>query len=139
MYQNTAGIIPPEMFVAEKTKLLAIIAWASTESGHVTSREFSDLLAGYLTTTHFAFIESEARLHHTLSQMKGSMTNRQNEIMHLILMGMTNKAIAETILVSEATVHHEVTRILKIFHVVNRGDLIDYFKKLNSIEDEETA
>ena len=40
---------------------------------------------------------------------------------------------------STLSVDHEVTRILKIFHVVNRGDLIDYFKKLNSIEDEETA
>jgi DNA-binding NarL/FixJ family response regulator len=54
-------------------------------------------------------------------------------------MGLTNKAIAETLLVSEATVHHEVTKILKIFGVINRGGLIDYFKNLNSIEKEETA
>jgi DNA-binding NarL/FixJ family response regulator len=48
-------------------------------------------------------------------------------------MGLTNKAIAETLLVSEATVHHEVTKILKIFGVINRGGLIEYFKNLNSI------
>jgi hypothetical protein len=32
-----------------------------------------------------------------------------------------------------------VTKILKIFGVINRGGLIDYFKNLNSIEKEETA
>ena len=139
MYQNSGLRVPPEMFNEAKNKLLGIIAWASTESGHVTSREFNELLSGYLTTEHFAFIESEARLHHTLASMKGALSNRQNEITHLILMGMTNKAIAETLLVSEATVHHEVTKILKIFGVINRGGLIDYFKNLNSIEKEETA
>jgi DNA-binding CsgD family transcriptional regulator len=139
MYQNSGLRVPPEMFNATKNKVLGIIAWANTESGHVTSREFNELLSGYLTTEHFAFIESEARLHHTLQARKGALSNRQNEITHLILMGLTNKAIAETLLVSEATVHHEVTKILKIFGVINRGGLIDYFKNLNSIEKEETA
>jgi len=108
-------LISPQMFIETKAKFTAMIAWASTESGHVTPREFNELLSSYLTTAHFAFIESEARLHHSISEMTGALTNRQNEIMHLILMGMTNKAIAATILMSEATVHHEVTKILKIF------------------------
>jgi len=129
MYQNLEMRVPPQAFTEAKNKCLGIIAWAATESGHVTSREFSDLLAGYLTTAHFAFIEAEAKLHHTLKEMQGALTNRQNEIANLIISGLTNKAIAETIHVSEATVHHEVTKIFKIFSVANRGDLLAYFKE----------
>ena len=143
MYNNTAKRIPPEIWKEAKEQALAIIAWASTESGHVPSREFSDLLAGYLTTAHFAFIEAEAKLHHTLSEIVGALSARQNEIVHYIINGMTNKAIAETIHVSEATVHHEVTKILKTFQVLNRGQLLAYFKKIEDEkveqEDEETG
>ena len=58
MYQNSGLRVPPEMFNNAKNKILEIIAWANTECGHVTSREFNELLSGYLTTEHFAFIES---------------------------------------------------------------------------------
>ena len=143
MYKNTALRVPPQVFKEAKDECLAIIAWASTETHHVPSREFSNLLADYLTTAHFAFIEAESKLHHTLAEMTGALTHRQNEIVHAIIAGMTNKAIAETIHVSEATVHHEVTRILKVFSVINRGQLIAYFKKLENdkaaAEDEATA
>jgi len=136
MYNNIPHRVPPQIWKEAKDKCLAIIAWASTETGHVPSREFNELLAGYLTTAHFAFIEAEAKLHHTLDEMEGALTHRQNKIVHLIINGMTNKAIAETIHVSEATVHHEVTRILRVFQVLNRGQLMAYFKKL---EDDKVA
>lgn len=143
MYNNTAKRIPPEIFKEAKDQALAIIGWVSTETGHIPSREFSELLAGYLTTAHFAFIEAEAKLHHTLTEMTGALSERQNEIVHLIINGMTNKAIAETIHVSEATVHHEVTKILKTFQVLNRGQLMSYFKDIEDKkverEDEETG
>lgn len=138
MYKNTDMRVPPQIWKEAKEKCLGIIAWASTETGHVPSREFSELLAGYLTTAHFAFIEAEAKLHHTLSEITGALTVRQNEIVHYIINGMTNKAIAETIHVSEATVHHEVTKILKTFQVLNRGQLMAYFKEIedNKVEQE---
>jgi DNA-binding NarL/FixJ family response regulator len=143
MYNNTAMRVPPEMWKEAKEKCLGIIAWAATETGHVPSREFNELLAGYLTTAHFAFIEAEAKLHHTLGEMQGALTERQNEIVHLVIMEMTNKAIAETIHVSEATVHHEVTKIFKVFQVLNRAQLMGYFKKLEDDkverEEEETG
>ena len=141
MYNNTTLLVPPQIWKEAKDKCLAIIAWASTETDHVPSKEFSELLAGYLTTAHFAFIEAESKLHHTLSEMTGALTHRQNEIVHNIIAGMTNKAIAETIHVSEATVHHEVTRILKVFSVINRGQLIAYFKKLedDKVESDDKA
>jgi len=129
MYQNTDLNVTPELFSQYKDKALGIIAWACIESGQTTSREFNELLAGYLTTAHFAFIEREARLHHSVGEMKGALNPRQNEILHFILMGLTNKGISETLMVSEATVHHEVTRIFKAFHVPNRSLLIDYFRK----------
>ena len=135
--------VPPEMWKEAKDKCLGIIAWAATETGHVPSREFNELLAGYLTTAHFAFIEAESKLHHTLSEMQGALTQRQNEIVHFMINKMTNKAISETIHVSEATVHHEVTKIFKVFQVLNRGQLMAYFKKIEDDkverEDEETG
>jgi len=139
MYNNTATRIPPQIFKEAKDQGLAITAWAATESGCVVSREFSELLAGYMTTAHFAFIESEAKLHHSLKEMRGALTERQNEIVHHMISGLTNKAIAETIHVSEATVHHEVTRIYKVFMVINRGQLLQYFKDLEEIEQAVTA
>ena len=134
MYQNSKLLISPEMFSETKARFLAAIAWASTETGFPIPREFSELLSGYLTTSHFAFVEAEAKLHHTLKEMTGALTVRQNEIVHHVISGMTNKAIAETIHVSEATVHHEVTKILRTFAVINRGELIKYFENLNTIE-----
>lgn len=131
MYQNLNMRVPPMAFAEAKAKFLAAIAWAGAEAGHVSPREFNELLAGYLTTEHFAFIEAEAKLHHTLKEMQGALTNRQNEIAELIISGLTNKAIAETIHVSEATVHHEATKIYRIFSVANRGDLLAYFTEAN--------
>lgn len=143
MYQNSQMRVPPQIFKEAKDKCLGIIAWAGTESGQLTSREFNELLAGYLTTAHFAFIEAEAKLHHTLREMQGALTERQNEIVDYVISGLTNKAIAETIHVSEATVHHEVTKIFKTFQVLNRGQLMNYFKDLEenkaAREDEETG
>jgi DNA-binding NarL/FixJ family response regulator len=107
-------------------KFKAAIGWASAESGHACSREFVDLLANYLAAEHFAFIIRETRFHHSLEKMSGSLTNRQNEILHLVRLGMTNKVIAQEMLVSEATVHHEVTRIFKVFSVNNRAELIHF-------------
>jgi len=143
MYTKTDMRVPPQIWKEAKEKCLGIIAWAATETGHVPSREFSELLAGYLTTAHFAFIEAESKLHHTLSEMQGALTHRQNEIVHFMINEMTNKAIAETIHVSEATVHHEVTKIFKVFQVLNRAQLMGYFKKLEDDkverEEEETG
>jgi DNA-binding NarL/FixJ family response regulator len=119
-------MVTPEQFLFVVQDLKESIGWVSKESGHSPPREFVELLSSYLAAQHFAFIHKEARLLHTMDHMIGSLTNRQQEIIKLVLLAMTNKAIAETLMVSEATVHHEITKILKAFSVENRGELIDY-------------
>jgi len=139
MNERIGTIITPEQFSAVKQSIIEAIGWASTHSAHSPPREFTEALSGYLATAHFAFIEREARMHHSLERMTGALTHRQSEIMHCILTGMTNKFIAQTIMVSEATVHHDVTKIFKAFSVINRGELIDYFSKLNKKADEQVG
>jgi len=143
MIERLNNIITPEQFCTVVQGLKESIGWASKESGHSPPREFIELLSNYLAAQHFAFIHKEARLAHTMDHMLGSLTNRQQEIMKLVLLAMTNKGIAEMIMVSEATVHHEVTKILKAFQVNNRDQLMAYFKKLEDDKvkqaDEETG
>jgi len=137
--RNLRMLIPPEMFESYKQEILEIIHWASATSGENSSKEFNELLSGYLAAAHFSFIEAETKIHHTLSAMTGSLTNRQIEILRLIITGITNKKIAGLIHVSEATVHHEVTKILKSFSVMNRGELIIYFDELTKAEKAKSA
>ena len=126
-------LVTPEQWTTVVQGLRESIGWVSKESEHSPPKEFVELLSYYLANQHFAFIHREARFQQSLDYMTGSLTNRQKEIMRLVLSGMTNKAIAQTILVSEATVHHEVTRILKAFSVNNRRDLIAYIKQQNTL------
>ena len=126
MIERLNNMVTPEQFLFVVQDLKESIGWVSKESGHSPPREFVELLSSYLAAQHFAFIHKEARLLHTMDHMIGSLTNRQQEIIKLVLLAMTNKAIAETLMVSEATVHHEITKILKAFSVENRGELIDY-------------
>ena len=126
MIERLNNIVTPEQFCTVVQDLKESIGWASKESAHSPPREFIELLSNYLAAQHFAFIHKEARLLHTMDHMIGSLTNRQQEIIKLVLLAMTNKAIAETLMVSEATVHHEITKILKAFSVENRVELIDY-------------
>ena len=126
MIERLNNMVTPEQFLFVVQDLKESIGWVSKESGHSPPREFVELLSSYLAAQHFAFIHKEARLLRTLDHMMGSLTNRQQDIIKLVLLAMTNKAIAETLMVSEATVHHEITKILKAFSVENRGELIDY-------------
>ena len=120
------NMVTPEQFLSVVQDLKESIGWVSKESGHSPPREFVELLSSYLAAQHFAFIHKEAKLLHTMDHMMGSLTNRQQAILNLVSLAMTNKAIAETLMVSEATIHHEITKILKAFSVSNRGELIDY-------------
>jgi len=126
MTERPNNMVTPEQFLVVVQDLKESIGWVSKESGHSPPREFVELLSSYLAAQHFAFIHKEARLLHTMDHMMGSLTNRQQAIIKLVLLAMTNKAIAETLMVSEATVHHEITKIFKAFSVENRGELIDY-------------
>ena len=135
MIERLNSLVTPEQFSTVVQSLKESIGWASAESSHSPPREFVDLLANYLATLHFSFIHREAKVRHSMDQMSGSLTNRQREIMKLVVLGMTNKTIAETIMMSEATVHHEVTRILKAFFVENRGELIDYVAHEREIQE----
>jgi two-component system, NarL family, nitrate/nitrite response regulator NarL len=48
------------------------------------------------------------------------LTEREHEILTLIGSGLSNRAIAETIFLSEQTIKHYVTKILEKLHVRNR-------------------
>lgn len=57
------------------------------------------------------------------------MTGREGEILGLVARAMTNKEIAETLLISEQTVKNHLKRIMQKLHVKNRVDLALYARR----------
>lgn len=51
-----------------------------------------------------------------------NLTERENEVAHLILKGLTNKEIAGAIAISEKTVKQYITQIFQKAHVTSRGE-----------------
>jgi DNA-binding NarL/FixJ family response regulator len=56
---------------------------------------------------------------------KIGLTLRQQKLMKLVAMGLTNKEIAEELHLSEFTVKNHISRILKQLDVVNRSEAVD--------------
>jgi DNA-binding NarL/FixJ family response regulator len=54
------------------------------------------------------------------------LTERELEVIHLVSKGLKNKAIAERLLISEATVRHHLTSIFSKLNVSDRFDLVLY-------------
>ena len=52
----------------------------------------------------------------------GELTAREQEVLGLLALGMTNARIAETLVISEKTAGHHVSRVLKKLGVGNRTE-----------------
>jgi ATP/maltotriose-dependent transcriptional regulator MalT len=52
----------------------------------------------------------------------GELTAREQEVLGLLVLGMTNARIAETLVISEKTAGHHVSRVLKKLGVSNRAE-----------------
>jgi DNA-binding NarL/FixJ family response regulator len=52
----------------------------------------------------------------------GELTAREQEVLGLLGLGMTNARIAETLVISEKTAGHHVSRVLKKLGVSNRAE-----------------
>lgn len=51
-------------------------------------------------------------------------TARQREVMHLLLMGLSNKHIAQRLVISESTVKVHIRAIMNLLHVQNRTQIV---------------
>jgi len=60
----------------------------------------------------------------TMNHSESELTIRQNEVMKLICSGLSNKAIAYQLSITEATVKAHVTAILKCYGVSSRTQLL---------------
>ena len=61
-----------------------------------------------------------AQLGHNSAQPAAGLTPRQQEIRSLLRHGMSNKAIAGTLGISEGTVKNHITEIFRVLHATNR-------------------
>jgi DNA-binding NarL/FixJ family response regulator len=55
-----------------------------------------------------------------------ALTRRQNEVLELIAQGMSNKEIAQSLHITEATVKYHVSQILERLHLKSRYQLARY-------------
>lgn len=59
------------------------------------------------------------------------LTDRESEVLRLVARAMTNREIAETLLISEQTVKNHMKKILKKLHLKNRVDLAVYAQRFS--------
>ena len=77
------------------------------------------------------YIPSEMLGHRALNQANGlALTNRQREVLELILKGQSNKEIARELGLSLPTVKAHVSAIFKALHVKNRTQVVVAAKRL---------
>ena len=55
-----------------------------------------------------------------------TLTRRQNEVLELTAQGMSNKEIAQSLHITEATVKYHVSQILERLHLKSRYQLAQY-------------
>jgi len=67
------------------------------------------------------------------TDLAGSLTGREREIIDLVGEGLKNKGIADRLCISEATVRHHLTSILKKLEVSDRLELLIFAYKNNLI------
>ena len=81
---------------------------------------------GYVTPSLAANILSELRLkedggrHHKQVSVVNKLTDREQEILELVAMGISNKEIGQQLQLTEKTVKHHVSNILQKLQVQNR-------------------
>ncbi|MBM3298921.1 MAG: response regulator transcription factor [Deltaproteobacteria bacterium] len=63
-----------------------------------------------------------------------SLTRRQREVMHLLVQGLSYKAIGEELCISPRTVEGHRNEIMKVLELSNRVELIQYALKLGLLE-----
>jgi len=89
---------------------------------------------GIYYTLHYIFL-NEASTNTTYEQIKDvlavhEITERESEIVALILESYTNKEIADELYISEGTVKNHIYKIYKKTNVRNRTELVNYLKPL---------
>ena len=57
------------------------------------------------------------------AELPASLTRREREVASLVAQGLTNRQIASELVLSEHTVHHHLTRILKKLDLRSREQI----------------
>jgi len=100
---------------------------------NLSASEFLEMLAGLehgeaaiTRKTAARLIEGFADLSHPRSEPLDSLTQREIEIVRLVAEGLSNKAIAQALFVSENTVKYHMKNILQKLGVQNRTEAATY-------------
>ena len=115
--------------VAEYVNAIAEVAGllrhCDTTKGEDVYAQFLENLSAFYA---HATIESaiHARTQSAVHTVEANLTARQSVIVGEIMLGKSNKEIANTVGYATSTVHHEVTAILAFFKIKNREQLAEY-------------
>ncbi|MBI4340560.1 MAG: response regulator transcription factor [Chloroflexi bacterium] len=61
-----------------------------------------------------------------IADLKQGLTDREEQVLHLIAQGRTNKEIASQLVISESTVKYHLRNILDKLHLENRAQVMAY-------------
>lgn len=68
-----------------------------------------------------------------------ALTLRQTEVLQLVIQGLTNKEIADSLFVTERTVKYHMSEILQKLHLRNRAEVIAYAMRTGLVSDENST
>jgi two-component system NarL family response regulator len=71
--------------------------------------------------------------------MRGRLTERQLEVLEMVVKGVSYKEAGEILGITERTVKYHMGRIIELLHLENRAQVIAYATRMGIIEDPKTS
>jgi len=94
-----------------------------------------DFLSKYISTTSlFDFVKEKKNKNDTVAELKNKLTDREIELLQLIVNGITNKEIADQLFISQRTVEKHKSNIISKLEMKSVVDLVKFAIK-NKIVD----
>ena len=94
----------------------------AVEEAHAAHATFRELGAARARDSAAAVLRELGTPTGGLPRAAGELTAREHEVLGLLALGMSNRQIAETLVISEKTAGHHVSRILSKLGVRNRAE-----------------
>jgi ATP/maltotriose-dependent transcriptional regulator MalT len=111
-------------YEAARAKLELATSLVALDRGEVAEREATAALSSLLELGAEVEVERARRLLHAAARGERTtlheVTTREREVLSLLAEGLTNKQIAERLVLSEHTVHRHVTNILRKLDLPSR-------------------
>lgn len=97
--------------------------------------EGKEFISKYISSASlFKFIKEKTEKENTISDLKNKLSEREIELLQLIVKGDTNKEIADKLFISQRTVEKHKSNIIKKLEMKSVVDLVKYAIKNKLVE-----